>query len=144
MSPGSRSMPSILILSSAATRYCLPPVLMTANIVLVLVFDPGARKNPDRLLSVGCWVSVTARMAIQGCNKARGPWGPRTGWLWLSEAELSRNAGLNRPSAAGIDLVFGLTGRSLPDFCLDQPGQVAGVGFRHPHQHAKALQPAEE
>jgi hypothetical protein len=35
------------------TRYCFPPVLMTANIVLVLVFDSGARTSPDRLLSVG-------------------------------------------------------------------------------------------
>jgi len=40
-------------MSWAATRYCLPPVLMTANIVLVLVFDPGVRRFPDRLLPVG-------------------------------------------------------------------------------------------
>src|SRR5205807_3578684 len=42
---------------AAAPRYCLPPVLMTANIVLVLVFDPGARNEiPDRLLPVATWL----------------------------------------------------------------------------------------
>jgi hypothetical protein len=28
-------------------------VRMTANIVFLLVFDPGARTGPDRLLAVG-------------------------------------------------------------------------------------------
>jgi hypothetical protein len=41
---------------------------MTANIVLVLVFDSGARIVPDRLLSVGCWVLT----ALTGRNKGRG------------------------------------------------------------------------
>src|SRR5450755_781562 len=51
--PGSPLSRSIFSMSWAATRYCLPPVLMTANIVLVLVFDPGVRRCPDRLLPVG-------------------------------------------------------------------------------------------
>jgi hypothetical protein len=46
---------------------------MTANIVLVLVFDSGARIVPDRLLSVGCWVFT----APAGRNKGRGTWKPR-------------------------------------------------------------------
>jgi hypothetical protein len=41
-----------LITSSAATRYCLPPVLMTANIVLPLCSIPMLGEIPDRLLSV--------------------------------------------------------------------------------------------
>ena len=41
-SPGAPLILSIVITSFSATRYCLPPVLMTANIVLSLVFDPGA------------------------------------------------------------------------------------------------------
>src|SRR5580704_3385846 len=53
ISPGSPLSRSILSMSWAATRYCLPPVFMTANIVLVLVFDPGVRRCPDRLLPVG-------------------------------------------------------------------------------------------
>src|SRR5262245_48297641 len=54
ISPGEPLTLSTLSTSSAATRYCLPPVLMTANIVLVLVFVAGAPISPDRLLSVGC------------------------------------------------------------------------------------------
>src|ERR1700722_3484825 len=53
ISPGSPLSRSTLSMSWAATRYCLPPVLMTANIVLVLVFDSGVRRVPDRLLPVG-------------------------------------------------------------------------------------------
>src|SRR6185295_18134226 len=48
ISPGSPAIFSTLILSSAATRYCLPPVLMTANIFF-LVFV-SALGNPARLL----------------------------------------------------------------------------------------------
>ena len=36
---------STVITSSAATRYCLPPVLITANIVFILVFDPALRRR---------------------------------------------------------------------------------------------------
>src|SRR5262245_63386871 len=39
ISPGSPLIFSTFRRSSAATRYCFPPVLMTANIVLVLVFE---------------------------------------------------------------------------------------------------------
>src|SRR5262249_43326859 len=39
ISPGSPLIFSTFSRSSAATRYCFPPVLMTANIVLVLVFE---------------------------------------------------------------------------------------------------------
>src|SRR5262245_33770230 len=39
ISPGSPLIFSTFSKSSAATRYCFPPVLMTANIVLVLVFE---------------------------------------------------------------------------------------------------------
>src|SRR5271169_5723780 len=38
--PGSAFTRSIRITSSAATRYCLPPALMTANIVLPLCSTP--------------------------------------------------------------------------------------------------------
>src|SRR5262249_5527395 len=48
--PGTRATCS---LSSRATRYCLPPVLMTANIVFILVFDPGARRIRTGFLAVG-------------------------------------------------------------------------------------------
>src|SRR5262249_54492542 len=39
ISPGSPLIFSTCSRSSAATRYCFPPVLMTANIVFVLVFE---------------------------------------------------------------------------------------------------------
>jgi hypothetical protein len=40
ISPGAPATFSTFSLSSAATRYCLPPVLMTAK-HFSLVFDPG-------------------------------------------------------------------------------------------------------
>src|SRR5215467_12014623 len=52
-SPGLPATFSTLSTSSAATRYCLPPVLMTANIVFVLVFDPGARMIRTGFLQSG-------------------------------------------------------------------------------------------
>src|SRR5262249_54375025 len=48
--------------SSAATRYCLPPVLMTANISC-LVFDAASRRSPDRLLSVALSASAESANA---------------------------------------------------------------------------------
>src|SRR5215213_3284044 len=46
-SPGSPASLATVMVSSAATRYCLPPVLITANI-LILVFKPGSRRgDPD-------------------------------------------------------------------------------------------------
>jgi hypothetical protein len=35
--------PSTLRTWSSATLYCLPPALMTANIVLIPVLEPGSR-----------------------------------------------------------------------------------------------------
>ena len=144
MSPGSRSMPSILILSSAATRYCLPPVLMTANIVLVLVFDPGARKFRTGFFQSVAGFRLRPECEIQGCNKARGPKGPRTGWLWPAQAKLSRKSGLNRARGAESPYFPGSTADPCRTSGLDQTGQVLRIGFRHPQQNAKSLQPAEK
>src|SRR5262249_54773989 len=75
ISPGLPFTRSTRITSSAATRYCLPPVLMTANIFFVLVFDPGARTVPDRLLSVG--LLFVFKGLVSALEKSRGPEGPR-------------------------------------------------------------------
>ena len=95
ISPGSPLTFSTLITSSAATRYCLPPVRMTANIVLVLVFDSGARIVPDRLLSVGCWVSYGAQRAVTKGAELGSP-APRAS-LWRPGPELSRKQGYFGP-----------------------------------------------
>src|SRR5207344_1709032 len=96
-SPGSPLTFSTLITSSAATRYCLPPVRMTANIVLVLVFDSGARIVPDRLLSVGCWVltALTGRK-----QRARNQSSAPRACLWRPGPELSRKQGCFGPYRA--------------------------------------------
>src|SRR6185436_9599056 len=61
ISPGLPGILPISITSSAATRYCLPPVLMTANIVLVLVFEFRCSDCPDRLLPVGLGLGGAGR-----------------------------------------------------------------------------------
>src|SRR6202035_4574576 len=52
-SPGWPASLATCSTSSRATRYCLPPVLMTANLVFILVFDPGARTIRTGFLAVG-------------------------------------------------------------------------------------------
>src|SRR6202022_973205 len=77
ISPGSPLSRSTLSMSWAATRYCLPPVFMTANIVLVLVFDSGVRNIPDRLLPVGGGFDSPQGLSQKGCRgdayDGRGP-----------------------------------------------------------------------
>src|ERR1700693_241226 len=63
ISPSSPFNLATLSTSSAATRYCLPPVLKTANIFFVLVFGPVLGfLRPDRLLAV-----VSADGYRRGC-----------------------------------------------------------------------------
>src|ERR1700693_2661989 len=78
ISPGSPLSRSTLSMSWAATRYCLPPVLMTANIVLVLVLDPGARNvRTGFFQSVDGFDGAPLRIAPMGCRRdaydGRGP-----------------------------------------------------------------------
>src|SRR5262249_59992723 len=81
ISPGEPLTLSTLITSSAATRYCLPPVLMTANIVIVLVFDAGARIRPDRLLSVGCGLCGRQSPSPRcGTTRLPHPTAPKPSW----------------------------------------------------------------
>jgi hypothetical protein len=52
-----------VISSSAATRYCLPPVLMTANIVFS-VFNPALRLKQRGRLLCSIDLLVNARPAL--------------------------------------------------------------------------------
>jgi hypothetical protein len=64
---------------------------MTANIVLVLVFDSGARTDPDRLLSVGFWVLAALKAATKGAELES----PRhTGMLMAAGAGTVKETGL--------------------------------------------------
>ncbi len=82
ISPGSPATLSTLITSSAATRYCLPPVRMTANIVFVLVFE--SRPSRGRLLSVGLGFKAPAGLGL-----------PVRAVLWRRKPKLSRNPGIS-------------------------------------------------
>src|SRR6266404_9448971 len=73
-SPGLPAIFSTCRTSSVATRYCLPPVLMTANIVFILVFDPGARRIRTGFFQSGFAVFWPPS---GGSNACAGPEGPR-------------------------------------------------------------------
>src|SRR5258708_2983526 len=77
ISPGSPLSRSTLSVSWAATRYCLPPVLMTANIVLVLVLD-SRRSDGSGPASSSRLMDLTAPTVVaMGCRgdayDGRGP-----------------------------------------------------------------------
>src|SRR5215469_14975472 len=60
ISPSSAVTLSTVITSSAATRYCLPPVLMTANISIFLVF----------VTALGAWLRagfLTVDLRLRSC-----------------------------------------------------------------------------
>jgi hypothetical protein len=59
---------------------------MTANIVFVLVFDPGARTGPDRLLSVGYWLKRLSAQRPVGA-----------GMLMATSAETVKETGISSP-----------------------------------------------
>src|SRR5580704_16333044 len=76
ISPSSPFNLATLSTSSAATRYCLPPVLKTANIFFVLVFDPVLGfLRPDRLLAV-----VSADGYRRGCLEGTNALEPASLW----------------------------------------------------------------
>src|SRR6185369_17613135 len=77
ISPGAPATFSTFSLSSAATRYCLPPVLMTANI-FSLVFGPAAQGDLRGSLgpascSVGLFEVFTRRRRQKRMRTGRGP-----------------------------------------------------------------------
>src|SRR6516165_3514332 len=88
--PGSPSSRATFSLSSGATRYCLPPVLMTANI-FCLAFEPGARTSPDRLFDSRGFGFAIGRSC--GQNKEAGQKTRTMRGLWRSGYRLSRNGG---------------------------------------------------
>src|SRR5262245_10142487 len=79
--------------SSVATRYCLPPVLMTANI-----FRPRVRSRCSDPFRTGFFQSVCCLFlrAYQALEKARGPKGPRATCLWRGIAGPVKKASLAR------------------------------------------------
>src|SRR5262245_64150328 len=99
--------PSILPISSTssgATRYCRPPVLMTANIVGVLrVFDPVLGTPPGRLLVQSLWVMSCARPSDSTQKQAaretragmRGTYSPLP-------PRVKENRGKNQPKATNL------------------------------------------
>src|SRR5262245_63030073 len=99
--------------SSVATRYCLPPVLMTANI-----FRPRVRSRCSDPFRTVFFQSVCCLFlrAYGALEKARGPKGPRATCLWRGKAgpvkkaaftENSVNSGVARASIA-LGLGLGL------------------------------------
>ena len=73
ISPGSPLTLSTWITSSAATRYCLPPVLMTANIVFP-VFNTGLAATGFLAVGLGGVATVVA-VAKRAENRARDAYG---------------------------------------------------------------------
>src|SRR5262249_7402677 len=150
ISPGEPLTLSTLITSSAATRYCLPPVLMTANIVLVLVFDAGARISPDRLLQSVVGFAGANRPNLgaerQGsphpiAPKPSGPLkthvdpGRRAGHAYGGRG---RNCQGNGPFGVHDRLMRGDRRRT---FQFAPPGQFAHIKCRQRASHERARQP---
>src|SRR2546422_832008 len=83
ISPGSPLTFSTLITSSATTRYCLPPVLMTANIVLSLCSMPMLGS-----FRIGFFQSIWAERRVDGRSIAHRFAGAAE--LWPPTRRLSR------------------------------------------------------
>src|SRR6266576_1824610 len=93
ISPGSPATFSTFSLSSAATRYCLPPVLMTANIFSLVFVSRGSRRPEShlaRLLVQSDCSEVFTRLKRQK-HKRTGPKARLARRLWRGGAGLSRN-----------------------------------------------------
>src|SRR4029079_67569 len=104
ISPGWPLTLSTRMTSSAATRYCFPPVLMTANI-----FRPRVRSRCSDRFRTGFFQSVCCLFlrAYRALEKARGPKGPRAMLMAGNCGACQEN--LRRPAAAlipGVSLRF--------------------------------------
>src|SRR5262249_4745611 len=140
--PGSASSRSTRSTSSAATRYCLPPVLMTANISFVLCVHArySGPEDPDRLLAIVTYLPLQQRCVetTPRHNKARGRKSARATALVMAIPASPVNHApprpLPTPPCRGWGSARGGTQRKrapLPHNCLNRVREPAGPVARN-------------
>src|SRR4051794_40284376 len=91
ISPGWPATLPTCSLSSGTTRYCLPPVLMTANIFPSCSY-PRLRRDPAGLLVQSVYVNDFSYLAAAETQneRTRPEPIPHAGFLWRPRAAVSR------------------------------------------------------